>query len=189
MKKILVIAAALTLCAGFSFAQDAPEAPFTVTATTGAYYDAFPLDSSAAAIFEAIFNLRAGTGIDFEAALGGGLYAGAEIGFQGMYVEMNGTTTYVAFDLPLRGVVSFDMGPDFGLSAFGGVLWTVFLGSDFDGSLYLDAGGRITLGSVYIEASYEIPMSGFGFSPMFNSYSLSGGFFRVGVGSVIKLVK
>jgi hypothetical protein len=191
MKKTLIIAAVLMLSAGIAFADEPADsaAPFTVTATTGAYYDAFPLPSDAFAILAAIFNLRGGGGIDVGAKLGDGLTVGGEIGFQGMYVTVNGMTTYVTFDLPVRAVIDFDMGPGFSASAFGGILWTVFMGSGFDSSLYIDMGGRLNMGTFYLEASYEIPMGYYGFSPFYDSYSIGGGFFRFGMGSRLEVVR
>jgi len=165
---LLIAASSAGLCAQSSAGS---AFPLTIDTFEGVFYNAQSLptiDTSNGIMafvtaFEAlasfIDNFRIGANIDFEARLGkiGGF--GGEVGaYYMVFKDSDGNFVGSYLDLPYRIKFSLTAG-FFKAEAFGGVLFATW----FDTSHilyypYLEAGGRIALGPIYLEGSYAFPL-------------------------------
>lgn len=155
--------------------------PLTIDTFEGLYYNARELpDDDILAIFQSFLSFRGGLTLDFESRLGAVGGFGAEIGVQYMLIEGDtDNLTVNLVDLPFRLKTSLTFGSAFKLEAFGGVLFAMAITPAAVAYLpYLDAGGRMALGPVYLEASYE-----FAFGPEYESFP------RFGLGLSLPLSK
>jgi hypothetical protein len=161
---LLIAASGLGLCA-----QSSADSAFPLTIDTfeGLYYNAESLPSSMPSdllgiislLDDVINNFRASALIDFEARLGKiGGFGGETGAYYFIYKDTDGNIVGGYLDLPYRIKFSLTAG-FFKAEAFGGVLFAMW----FDSSHlmyypYLEAGGRIALGPVYLEGSYSFPL-------------------------------
>jgi hypothetical protein len=145
-----------------------PRFPLTIDTFEGIYYNAqtiptdIPSDITAIlSIFQImedfVNNFRTGAVVDFETRLGklGGF--GGEVGVY-YFVNKDADGNFIGsfLDIPYRLKLSLTAGQVFKAEIFGGVVFAMW----FDSSRlwyypYLDAGGRIALGPIYFEGSYE----------------------------------
>ncbi|MBN2510656.1 MAG: hypothetical protein JXB03_10270 [Spirochaetales bacterium] len=109
--------------------------------------------ADAAGLFLSLLSLRGGFNGTFRFHLTESLSAGAELGVYTMSVsDTDGTgNSYTFIDIPLRGVVRFGKGSTF-IQAFGGYYLSV------DNPLFggVEAGGKLSLGGLYVAASYTM---------------------------------
>jgi hypothetical protein len=165
---ILLLAAASGLGLWAEKKNPEPGFPLAMELYLGAYYDvqAVPtdisLDPSALAYLAQSYwnvpdNFRYGVGFDFEARLGqiGGF--GGEVGaYYNASVDSSGRYLGSFLDLPYRLKLSLIAGRAFKLDLFGGVAYCMWIDSNHLLYYpYLDAGGRMSLGPIYLEGSYE----------------------------------
>lgn len=185
MKRFLLCFVLLAAAAGsgvYAESSASPAFPLTIDTFEGAYYNAQTLPAidtsngimafitSLEAFAGVLNNLRISAIIDFEARIGklGGF--GGEVGaYYNVYKDADGNFVASFLDLPYRLKLSFTAGW-FKAEAFGGVLFAMWFDtSTLLYSPYLEAGGRIVLGPVYLEGSYAFP-----FGPEYQGYPRFG---------------
>ncbi|GEM_PF-3380566 len=159
MKRIAFVCAALALACAVLGAQNQGSA-FSSDLDMGIYYNARPLSGSILDIFLVLAYLRGGATADFEFAFAKGLGAGAEAGLMYITFQREDESSVHLVDLPLRAKASLRAG-SFTLEAFAGAIFGLVVSdAGISGTPAMDAGGRIALGPVFLEASYVLPFSG-----------------------------
>jgi hypothetical protein len=167
---IILLFAVLGLSLSAQGKSPKPSFPLTIDTFEGFYYNAqtiptdIPSDITAIlSVFQImedfVNNFRTGVVFDFETRLGkiGGF--GGEFGaYYFVNKDADGNFLGSFLDIPYRLKLSLTAGRVFKTEIFGGVVFAMW----FDSSRllyypYLDAGGRIALGPIYFEGSYQFP--------------------------------
>ncbi len=154
----------------------------------GLAYDNFITLPSELLLFELLANARGAAWVGLGYRFSPLFSLGAEAGLGYITFTITGVDgNFNIFDLPLRAVAVFDIG-GLGLSAFGGLMgYGIYVaGSDPAIAFGIEAGGRLRLGTFYVEGSYL-----FGLDPSASGeafgISVNSSFFRLGTGVCFKI--
>jgi hypothetical protein len=155
MKKLVLIALALLLCAGAAFAEE-NDSDIILRGAAGIMLITSPSNPNYA--FD-IYDFRAGVHGDFMYNMGR-FEVGGEIGFYAMEIEIwNGWDYdyFFGFEVPINAIVrmNFDKERLFGIEARGG-LWLHMAMNEWETitDVTFNVGGRFVLGIFYIGADY-----------------------------------
>jgi hypothetical protein len=182
MKKWLLVSLALFAVLGGAFAQE--RSPFVLQVGGGIYYNAEPAPTAGTGdldsfinILAALLNVRGEAFVNFGFRLTDGLSAGVELGLAGMSLTDNTTGASVSlFDLPAGLVLTYGADGNTGISAIGGVMARGVLAAESSCHFYAYGGGRLSLGGLYGEATYNLPLDA--------SHSA---YWRYGLGYLVRL--
>jgi hypothetical protein len=179
------IALILVFCllASLSGAQSAaaPGLPFSVGSYEGIYYGSPALTGAMSGLGSAFSGFRGGLCADFRFRLAKTLGAGSEIGAEYMLIQDgSGAWAVNLLDMPVRLKLSASSGEALRSELFGGLLLSMVMAPALiDFIPYADLGGRLVMGPVYFEVSYEISF----FPALIESFP------RFGAGAYLPLLK